>query len=252
MKTGIYRIWYNIRGLLFFLAVLVIPALFLFITKVVSDRYATGRLNVFIREPLFLITLNYLLIFGVYFILKKIFTIQICLFSAENWFVTMGKAFRPALISFFVGFVSLIAIIQIFEILPLPESVKSWMKIPNQGYLELFDGINDKNALKIMIWFCYIIVVAPVAEEIIFRGFLQDSLGKFLNKFNADLIITSLIFSLFHINSLSNALYSFIIGIFLSLERKKSGYINVSVWVHVMINFTGLFYGILVNYLSNN
>ena len=164
----------------------------------------------------------------------------------------MGKAFRPALISFFVGFVSLIAIIQIFEILPLPESVKSWMKIPNQGYLELFDGINDKNALKIMIWFCYIIVVAPVAEEIIFRGFLQDSLGKFLNKFNADLIITSLIFSLFHINSLSNALYSFIIGIFLSLERKKSGYINVSVWVHVMINFTGLFYGILVNYLSNN
>jgi len=252
MKIGIYRIWYNLRGLLFFLAVLVIPLLILFVVGKIFDQYAFGRLNILIKDSLLLITLNYLLMFGVYFGIKKIFTIQIRLFSPENWFVTMGKAFKPALISFGLGFVLLIIVIQVFEALPLPENIKNWMKIPNQGYLEIFDGINDKNALKILLWFFYIIVVAPVTEEIIFRGFLQESLGKFLSRFNADVIITSLIFSLFHINSLSNALYSFIIGIFLSLERKKSGYINISIWVHVMINFTGLFYGILVNYLSNN
>lgn len=252
MKIGIYRIWYNLRGLLFFLAVLIIPALILYVTGLIFNLYPSERLNVFIRDPLLLITLNYLLMFGVYFGIKKIFTIQIRLFSPENWFVTMGKAFKPALISFGLGFILLILVIQIFEILPLPENIKNWMKIPNQGYLEIFDGINDKNAFKIMLWFFYIIAVAPITEEIIFRGFLQDSLGKFLNRFHIDVVITSLIFSLFHINSLSNAMYSFIIGIFLSIERKKSGYINISIWIHILINFTGLFYGILVNYLSNN
>ena len=120
MKIGIYRIWYNLRGLLFFLAVLIIPALILYVTGLIFNLYPSERLNVFIRDPLFLITVNYLLMFGVYFVIRKIFTIQIRLFNTENWFVTMGKAFKPALISFGLGFILLILVIQIFEALPLP------------------------------------------------------------------------------------------------------------------------------------
>ena len=137
-------------------------------------------------------------------------------FSKENWFISMGKAFVPAIIAFSSGLFVAFLIIKIFDFLPEIKYIKGWLKIPNEGIIILLDYIKDANTFKVIIWFFYIIVIIPLFEEIYFRGFLQDSIQKIFKRYNFDIIFTALIFSLFHLFSLSNAIFAFIVGLFLT------------------------------------
>jgi len=228
---------------IFFLFLLIIPIFVLSIVKYLLDKS-----GIFIHDNLFFATLNYFtfLIFfiSIYIFAKK----EVNYFSNENWFYTLGNAFIPSIIAFGLGFLVTFGFIFIIEILPVSQNIKEWITIPNQGYIEIFEQIKNKNHFFIILWIFYIVFLAPLTEEILFRGALQKFVGRVIKFKNFDCIITALIFSMFHINSLSNAVFSFIVGYILSRERKITGKINTSIWIHSIINFIGLFYGIIFEY----
>lgn len=245
MRFSFFKKYLILKGFMFFLISILIQLLFVLILNMFSNNL------LFLKDPLVIITFQYLFSFFFFFIIWKIDKRNISFISNENWFITLGKALLPAILSFGIAFISVMLFISIIEFLPFPEFIKEWIRVPNQGFVEIFDNIEKRQEYKVIIWFFYIIVIAPIVEEFLFRGFLQDTLIKIFKKFNLDIILTSLIFALFHASSLSNALYSLIIGFFLSSQRKYYGSINISIWIHSLINFTGIIYGILLKYYAD-
>lgn len=243
--TGL-RVLILSKNLMFFLFLLFVP---LFVLSIFKSFVKVSILNG--NDNLFFATINYasflLLFFFFYVISKK----EVDYFSNENWFYSLGNALIPSILAFGLGFLSTIIFIFLSQISPLPSEIKEWITLPNQGYIEVFLQINANNKFLVILWFFYIIVIAPFTEEILFRGSLQKFIGRVVKFKDLDCLLVALIFSFFHINSLSNALFSFIVGFFLSKARKKSGKINRSIWIHSIINFIGLLYGIIFEYKSS-
>ena len=67
-------------------------------------------------------------------------------FSKENWFVSLGKAFIPAIVAFSTGFFVTFFIIKVFDFLPEIKFIKNWLNVPNEGFIILLDYIKNANA----------------------------------------------------------------------------------------------------------
>jgi membrane protease YdiL (CAAX protease family) len=87
------------------------------------------------------------------------------------------------------------------------------------------------------------VVLAPIAEEILMRGYLYTSLRAHW-KFVPSLLVTSLLFGLAHLQSGDNgaliwmaALNTFLLSIALVYLREKTGALYASIMVHSMNNF---------------
>lgn len=78
----------------------------------------------------------------------------------------------------------------------------------------------------------YVVIVAPIYEEIIFRGIL---LNRFAAKYglNKAIILSSFIFGLLHFQYF---LPLFLVGIFLSLISVKTSSLNAAIFIHVFNN----------------
>ena len=245
MKFSFLKKYLIVKGFLFFCILILLQIVIGLVINLISKNF------LFLKDALVIITLQYLICFLIFFIIWKIDKRNLSFVSNENWFLTLGKALPPAIISFGIAFISVMLFISIIDFLPLPEFIKEWIKVPNQGFVEIFDNIKNNQKYKVIVWFFYIIVIAPIVEEFIFRGFLQETFGKIFKKFNLDIILTSFVFAIFHASSLSNALYSLIVGFFLGSQRKYYRSINISIWIHSLINLIGIIYGILLKYYSD-
>lgn len=80
----------------------------------------------------------------------------------------------------------------------------------------------------------FIAVIAPVCEEFAFRGILYRGFRKNGSAFQA-IILTSLLFGLFHMN-VNQMIYAFALGIFFALLREATGSVWPSVIGHMTIN----------------
>lgn len=80
--------------------------------------------------------------------------------------------------------------------------------------------------------FVTLVIVAPVIEEILFRGYLYGKLKKFLPVWVA-MIITSVLFGLFH-GSWALAIDTFSLSIVLCLLREITG----SLWASILLHMT--------------
>lgn len=86
-----------------------------------------------------------------------------------------------------------------------------------------------------------IIVLAPLVEEILFRGFLQSFIRQNLGRKQA-IVITSLLFSLFHyspeqkISNLTIVASLFVFSLFLGLVYEKRGSLFAPVALHSLFN----------------
>lgn len=249
------KFWLKTRGLLLFILFYFIPLFstyfILFILNAFFDYFKLSVYKELLNDNFFLTSLYFFIILIFFLILIKNNKKLINFFNKENWFISMGKAFIPSIIAFSMGFFVAFSIIGIFNLLPDIKFIKDWLEVPNEGYIVLLDYIKSAEHYKVIIWFFYIIVLIPIFEEILFRGFLQDSIQKIFKKYNLDIIITSFIFSLFHIFSLSNTIFAFVVGLFLSKQRKDNQSINISIWIHGIVNFSGLFSGIIYHYIDN-
>jgi uncharacterized protein len=81
-----------------------------------------------------------------------------------------------------------------------------------------------------------VVVMAPLAEEVFFRGMLQRTLGRVLPIWSA-MVVTSVLFGLSHFQLLQlPALAAF--GLVLSVLAHRAGRLGPAIWAHVGFNAT--------------
>jgi membrane protease YdiL (CAAX protease family) len=84
--------------------------------------------------------------------------------------------------------------------------------------------------------FFFMVLCAPVIEELIFRKLIVDRTVKYGE--GTAIFLSGLMFGLFHGN-LSQFVYAFALGMFFAFIYIKTGQIKVTVGLHMIINFIG-------------
>lgn len=98
---------------------------------------------------------------------------------------------------------------------------------------ELTDKAQGSGVLLLVL---VVVVMAPLAEEVFFRGMLQRTLKRVLPAWPA-MILTSVLFGLSHFQGLQlPALAAF--GLVLSVLTHRSGRLGPAIWAHVGFNAT--------------
>ncbi len=87
------------------------------------------------------------------------------------------------------------------------------------------------------------VIFAPLVEELIFRKLLVDRCGKYGEAASA--LLSGLAFGLFHGN-LTQGIYAFCLGYFLALIYSKTGKIQATIGIHMVVNFMGSFVSMML------
>jgi len=117
----------------------------------------------------------------------------------------------------------------VFSLLPIPESVMI-------SYMEATAGLTSGS---IIIRLLSTIIMAPIVEEIVFRGLVLSRLKKAMKLWVA-IIISSLIFGLLH-GQLIWIIYAFALGILMAAVAERTKSVGASVVLHVAFNSVSLF-----------
>ena len=102
-------------------------------------------------------------------------------------------------------------------------------------YNKVNDFISSNTQSFIDIFF--IVIVAPIFEEILFRGLIFNECRKYLN-INTSIVLQALLFSMFHPNLLQ-FIYAFLCGIILCLVYVSTNSIIANILVHCIFNLLG-------------
>lgn len=94
---------------------------------------------------------------------------------------------------------------------------------------------------KMMLFVC---VMAPLFEELFFRGLIFGVLKKFAPFLIAN-ITQALAFGIYHGNIIQG-IYAFLLGMFIGVVLLLTGSLCYTILLHMSINFAGLFIGRLV------
>jgi membrane protease YdiL (CAAX protease family) len=109
-----------------------------------------------------------------------------------------------------------------------------------KSYEDVMNTLGMGNSL---ISFVYIVLIAPVAEELIFRGVIFEKSKRVLPLVYAN-ILQALLFGLMHFNIVQSS-YAFILGLFLGFVCYKRKSILASIYLHFVINLAGVLPNIL-------
>lgn len=88
----------------------------------------------------------------------------------------------------------------------------------------------------------FVSITAGVCEELIFRGFILTRLALYFKNSYLPIILSSLLFAGMHYgyNSLREYIFSFLIGIIMSVHYQRYGDIRPLIIVHFLIDLVGL------------
>ena len=112
--------------------------------------------------------------------------------------------------------------------------------IPTPEYvLDLNYLLKPDSFLGTILLFTAVVILAPLGEEIIFRGFLQQILEKHWKDITQAILFTALIFSLIHMNPYW-FFQIYILGIFLGFLAWKTNSIIAPLILHGLNNFIAL------------
>lgn len=115
---------------------------------------------------------------------------------------------------------------------------------------EVFSYENITNSVPFFISFIGFVILPPISEELLFRGFIFKILEKQSPLFRV--IFTSFLFALFHFDVYNLAL-PLMLGILLGVLREETKSIYPSIIAHASANLTGLlFMAKLSKYLDSN
>ena len=84
---------------------------------------------------------------------------------------------------------------------------------------------------------CYSVILAPIGEELIFRGVTMRLARRALPFWLAN-IFQALMFGIFHMNWIQG-IYAFALGLLLGYVCEKGGSIYYSLLMHILFNFWG-------------
>ena len=156
-------------------------------------------------------------------------------FNLKNKFVLNKKDIKRTL-KYFVAFLPVIFIMSFLCKLMLfeYEEQKMVVEIKKNFYNNLFFN------------FFLIIIVAPIIEEIVFRGLFYKTLKNFIPFVQAS-IISSLIFAIIHENILSLTIL-FLLSLYLTYIYERTNSILYPILTHSIFNFLNL----LLIYIGSN
>lgn len=117
----------------------------------------------------------------------------------------------------------------VLSLLPLPESLM-------ESYMESSQGLLS-GSLAVMI--LSTVIVAPIVEEVVFRGLILSRLKKSMNVWVA-IVISSLLFALMH-GQLLWSTYTFFLGMLLVIIAERLNTIGASIILHMAFNLVGVF-----------
>jgi hypothetical protein len=113
-------------------------------------------------------------------------------------------------------------------------------KLPNQLVIDYLKSTYDK-PFSFLLATITIVILAPFIEEVLFRGFFQNFLKKYLNV-KTSIILTSLIFSIFHFSfyqkfsNISILSSIFILGSLLGFIYEKQKSLIAPITLHLTFN----------------
>lgn len=209
-----------------YLIFLILPSVFAIIYRGISDTVLTATELLQQRGEIFI-----LLSYGICSIImvkymKERLDFSLQQSAALHW----SKALRqkiPMLLLLGVGFSFFVS--AMLSMLPLPAEM---MKDYDINVKSLFTGS--------LPWFSYLYVMAlaPITEEILFRGFFTEILKHSYAPWPA-VMISSLLFAIGH-GQIVWIVYAFLMGVVLSFIAQKSGTIYSSIFVHIGFNTASL------------
>lgn len=137
-----------------------------------------------------------------------------------------------------VGFIIYLIVSAIFILIASQLSFINLDQVQDTGFSQLGQGY------EYLVAFMMLVVIAPVAEEILFRGFLFGKLRKHVPIWVA-ILITSLLFAFVH-GAVNVGIDVFALSIVLCLLRLVSGTIWPSILLHMLKNAIA-FYLLFIN-----
>ncbi len=151
-----------------------------------------------------------------------------------NYTPKPSRTFRPTMILAVIlmvpgaQFVSTLLISITYVINPV------WL----ENYMELFEtaGLTDGTSVVMAV---YAILLAPVGEELVFRGVTMRCARKAMPFWLAN-IFQALMFGIFHMNVVQGV-YAFALGLLLGYVCECGGSIYYSILLHVVFNFWGTY-----------
>lgn len=116
------------------------------------------------------------------------------------------------------------------------------------SYEELMESAGFENVTLLLA--LYSVVIAPISEELIFRGVTMKYAAKAMPVFLAN-IFQAFLFGLFHGNVVQGT-YAFVVGLFCGYVCLKGGSIYLSILFHMLFNLWGTFISDFFSYTGNS
>ena len=103
--------------------------------------------------------------------------------------------------------------------------------------VESFDSAGSTIGEDPYIWVCLSVVIfGPIAEELLFRGIIHNSIKKVCNPYVA-IVLSGLMFGIWH-GEFVQTVYTTFFGIALAVVYEYSGSLWVPIGMHILNNFT--------------
>ena len=108
--------------------------------------------------------------------------------------------------------------------------------IPPPDYIvDLGEIMRPDSALGYIFLFLSVVIVAPIGEEIVFRGFLQRFLEKYWKDITRAVLVTSLFFAMIHFNPFWT-IQIYLLGVILGFLAWKTKSVLPSILLHIVNN----------------
>lgn len=166
----------------------------------------------------------------VYILLPPLLIVKLFGWSEEDVFKFKKASARNKLISSFAGFSMWFFVFYINKL----QSIF----LDNQVG-ELTSGIPKLSVYQILLYVIGTVILAPICEEILFRGFMQMAYDRCFKKYG--FVIVGFIFGYLHImNGVTNVIPATVLGISMGYLVYKTGSILTSIIFHAMNNLTSV------------
>lgn len=105
-----------------------------------------------------------------------------------------------------------------------------------ESYLELIENTGLSGEIPVLMMI-YAVFMAPISEELIFRGVTYSIARRTFSFWGAN-IIQALLFGIFHMNPIQSC-YTFVLGLVLGYIREKGGTLYHVIFFHFLFNLWG-------------
>lgn len=109
------------------------------------------------------------------------------------------------------------------------------------NYLQVIELLGMGNSLISLV---YIVLIAPIGEELVFRGVILNYMKKHVSFLTAN-IFQGVFFGIYHLNVVQG-IYAFLLGMLLGWIAEKYGSIRESILLHMAVNLSGCLAGFLL------